>query len=98
MTGAVGNIISNAIRYANSQIMITLKCNENNIIITIKDDGEGIKDTNHIFDRFAKGQDGNFGLGLSIAQSSMKKMNASIKAFNDDGAVFEIEFSKINNS
>lgn len=91
LIGAIGNIVSNAIRYAHKNIFISLEKKDSKAIIIIKDDGKGIENTNNIFDRFSKGKDGNFGLGLAIAKTSVEMMNGNIKAFNDDGAVFKIE-------
>ncbi|MCH4889974.1 HAMP domain-containing histidine kinase [Acidaminobacter sp. JC074] len=91
LLGSIGNIISNAVRYARKQIILKLECTKSHAIITIRDDGEGIKNIDHIFDRFAKGQDGSFGLGLSIAETSVKMMSGSIRAFNNKGAVFEMK-------
>ncbi len=90
LTGSTGNIISNAIRYAKNIVSISLVANENKAIITIRDDGNGIENIDNIFDRFSKGEKGNFGLGLSIAKTSAEMMNGHIKAYNDNGAVFEI--------
>jgi two-component system, OmpR family, sensor histidine kinase CssS len=62
-------------------------------VIRITDDGNGISpaDLPHIFDRFCKGNNGNFGLGLAIAKSAVEFMSGTIQADNDqNGAVFEI--------
>ena len=61
--------------------------------IIIADDGIGISNIDTMFERFSKGEGGNFGLGLSIAKASVDAMNGKIKAYNSDGAVFEIELS-----
>ncbi len=87
----MGNIISNAIRYAKSSVYVALSCENAKVNIVVKDDGNGIPDTDKIFDRFSKGEDGNFGLGLSIAKTSAQMMNGKIHAYNDGGAVFVIE-------
>lgn len=93
LSAAVINIISNCIKYARSEIEVSLFKQGDHAIIRIKDDGEGIseKDLSYIFDRFYKGKNGNFGLGLSIAKSAIEVMNGTINAYNDNGAVFEIE-------
>ncbi len=90
LSGSVGNIISNAIRYANSTVTISLKNKNEKCIIKVEDDGKGIENIDKIFDRFSKGEDGNFGLGLSIAKTSAEMMNGEIKVYNDNGAIFEI--------
>ncbi len=91
LNGSVGNIISNAIRYAKSNVYVSLNIVDSNAVIKIQDDGNGIQHLDKIFERFSKGEDGNFGLGLSIAKTSVDMMNGKIKAYNDGGAVFEIE-------
>jgi signal transduction histidine kinase len=93
LSAAVINIISNCIKYARSEIEVSLFKQGDFAVIRINDDGEGIsqKDLPHIYDRFYKGKKGNFGLGLSIAKSSVEFMGGSIKAYNENGAVFELE-------
>ena len=91
---AVINIISNCIKYAKSEVIVTIYSEKNDVVIKISDDGNGIaqNDLPHIFDRFYKGKQGNFGLGLSIALSAVEFMGGSVKAYNEGGAVFEIRF------
>ncbi len=95
LTGSVGNIMSNAIRYATSTVSLTLESKENYAVITIKDDGKGIENLDKIWSRFLKGEDGNFGLGLSIAKTSVEMMNGAVRAYNDGGAVFEVKLNLV---
>lgn len=88
---SIGNILSNAIRYGKSTVEISLEARGDKTVITIKDDGVGIEHPDAMFQRFAKGTDGNFGLGLSIAKTSVEMMNGTIRVFNQDGAVFVVE-------
>ena len=86
-------IISNAIRYAKKNVFVDFMKENNKIIILISDDGEGLDDdvVNNLFTRFYKGKKGNFGLGLSIAQSSIKYLDGDVSAYNTkDGACFKI--------
>lgn len=92
---AIGNIISNAIRYCAQNITVSLKTKGDKAIIIIADDGRGLEETEKIFEKFHKGEDGNYGLGLSIAKTAVKMMNGEIKAYNDNGAVFEIRLNVI---
>jgi len=89
---AINNILTNAIKYANSKVLVTLKKDGKNIIIRIHDDGLGISESDlpHIFDRFYKGKKGNFGLGLAIAKVSIELMKGSILVTNNNGACFDI--------
>jgi len=93
LSATVINIISNCIKYARSKINVSLFKKGEFAVIRINDDGEGFSqnDLAHVFDRFYRGKNGNFGLGLSIAKSAVDLMGGSIKAYNQNGAVFEIE-------
>ena len=73
---------------------ISLTAAVNTAVISIKDDGNGINESDlpHIFERFYKGKGGNFGLGLAIAKSAVEYMKGSIKAQNTpEGALFIIK-------
>jgi len=91
---AMDNLISNAIRYADSEI--TLSCHEkkDHIEIRITDDGAGIQPDvlPHVFERFYKGADGNHGIGLSIVKSIVAQYDGRITAESggEGGAVFTI--------
>lgn len=91
---AVTNMISNGIRYAKKSIKITLWKEEDQIKIKIADDGKGFseEDLPHLFERFYKGRQGNFGLGLAIAKSAIEYMGGRVEAYNEKGAVFLITF------
>ncbi len=92
---AVTNIISNAIRFAKATINVTLYTANSTAIIEIEDDGIGIaaKDLPYVFDKFYKGENGNFGLGLSISKSAMHSMNGEISVQNGEkGAIFKLIF------
>ncbi len=91
LQGSVGNIISNGIRYANTMVTISLKKTEGKIFVIVRDDGKGVEDAENIFQRFNKGEDGDFGLGLSIAKTSIEMMGGTVQVYNDCGAVFEIQ-------
>jgi len=100
LSQSIINIVSNCLRYADSTVKITLLSSENNALIRIRDDGNGIpeQDLPHIFNRFYKGNGGNFGLGLAIAKSAILSMGGHINAYNDDnGAIFEL-FLPMQNS
>lgn len=89
------NIIDNALRYAKSEIFIVCKLDKPKIIITIEDDGNGIKedDMPYIFDRYYKGDKGKNGIGLSIVKSIVNNHDGKIYCENTKkGAKFIIEF------
>jgi len=99
MSRAVDNLISNAIRYAASEIVLSCHKKANQIIISVADDGNGIDPDvlPHVFERFYKGKGGNHGIGLSIAKSIADQHNGYIKAENSNngGAVFTISLPRI---
>jgi len=86
------NVVYNGLRYAKKDVEIRLEEEEGFAVISVRDDGNGISehDFPHIFDRFYKGDGGNFGLGLSIAKSALDYMGGEISCRNDHGAVFTI--------
>jgi len=89
---AIYNILTNAIKYAQKTVTVSLFKNQTNAYIRIQDDGSGIleSDLPHIFDRFYKGKNGNFGLGLAIAKASVELMKGYIRVSYHDGTEFEI--------
>lgn len=91
---AIINILANNLRYCNKKIDITLQKINNKIIITIEDDGPGFEETQikNLFDRFFKGKNGNYGLGLAITKTIIKRHDGTIIAENREsgGARFKI--------
>jgi len=91
---AVDNLISNAIRYASSKVVLSCHKKDSDIEISVSDDGNGVdaEDLPHVFERFYKGRGGNHGIGLSIVKSIVLQHNGHIKAENskEGGAVFSI--------
>lgn len=93
---AITNMVSNGIRYAKKNIKVSLWREEKQIKIKVADDGNGFleEDLPHLFERFYKGRQGNFGLGLAIAQSAIEYMEGTVEAYNENGAVFLITLEK----
>lgn len=88
------NLISNCIRYAKTSVWINLYYENQNAVISIEDDGNGLskEDLENIFKRNYTGKDGIFGLGLSIAKSSIDYIGGEINAENGaNGAKFIIK-------
>lgn len=87
------NIITNSIRYCpeNGIIDWTITKDNNKLIFEITDNGPGFhqEETNHIFNKFYRGDssrsgaDSNFGLGLYISQMIVKKHGGSITVQNN---------------
>lgn len=89
-----GNLISNAIRYAKSEVVMVCRMESGRVFASVKDDGEGIfpEDLPHIFERFYKGRGGKHGIGLAIAKAAVEMYRGTLTARNDGGAVFEVRF------
>ena len=93
MRRAVTNILTNGLRYANSELRLACRLDKRNVTIRIQDDGAGIDEADlpHIFDRFYMGQSGKSGIGLALTKEIIQLHKGEIHAYNwDSGAVFEI--------
>jgi len=94
LSRAIDNLLSNAIRYAASEIILSCHKEESHIVICVADDGGGIatQALSRVFERFYKGADGNHGIGLSIVKSIVEQQGGQITVKNSDrgGAVFTI--------
>lgn len=95
---ALTNIISNAIRYAQSCVSIKCYDGKNNLELLIEDDGSGFKqgEEGKVFDRFYKGINGNTGIGLALAKAIVEGHNGKIKAYNNipKGAIIKIKIPR----
>ena len=93
---ALLNVLSNGIRYAKSAVMVDYGVTGDKLEIVVEDDGPGIGagDLPHVFERFYKGEGGNYGLGLAISRDIVKSLGGSITAENvpapGSGAVFRV--------
>lgn len=88
---AVRNILTNAIRYAESEIRIFYDGKK----LVIWDDGTPISEESlkHLFERFYTGQNGNTGIGMSLTKEIVEQHGWKIKAENTaSGAQFVISF------
>lgn len=93
------NLIDNSIRYAKTQINISLK-KEDTIILRVHNDGPEIETQlmEKLFKKFNKGYKGQFGLGLAIVNRIVLNHNSSIYARNENSGVsFYIEIPILNN-
>jgi len=89
----VDNLISNAVRYAQKQIILELKATPNNIVLKVADDGPGFEPEQliHVFERFYKGKNGLTGIGLSIVKSVVEQHKGYATAENGNpGAILTI--------
>lgn len=90
--------MSNGIRYAENKLAITASVGDE-ITISIATNGKGISENDlpHIFDRFYKGEGGNFGIGLAITKDIIERHGGSITAENmEQGAKFTITLPAVH--
>ncbi|WP_397446193.1 ATP-binding protein [Polaribacter sp. R77954] len=82
----LNNLINNAIKYSSSSSAIFIKAlfTEENLTITIKDEGIGIdqKELPKIFSRFYQSEEnkvnGGFGIGLSLVKKLTESLNGAV--------------------
>ncbi len=91
------NILGNALRYARSQVTVSLAAPPRGLPeVRCRDDGPGFqeKDLQQLFSEFYKGQGGQTGLGLAIAQEIVRGHQGEILARNhpDGGAEIVVRF------
>ena len=92
LASAVENILRNAIRYAEQEIIFSAYAKDNQLIIDISDDGCGVEDEHldNLFTPFYRvstsrdRQSGGIGLGLAIAQEAISRHHGIINAKNND--------------
>ncbi|MBQ7642040.1 MAG: HAMP domain-containing histidine kinase [Acholeplasmatales bacterium] len=95
------NIINNSIKYANTKIDISLVNYNEYYLVSIKDYGQGISDSDmpFIYEKFYRGENATgkngTGLGLYIVKYMLEKMNGKIELINDNGLLVKLFFKKI---
>lgn len=103
MLTVVNNLVNNAIKYSESNIINLNYYEENHyVIFEVQDFGKGIseEDKKHIFDRFYRvdkarsRKQGGSGLGLSIVKEICDKQNIEIQVLSevDKGTTFKLIF------
>lgn len=82
----LGNLVDNAIRYggAGGNVVVGLQCDEERILLTVKDDGPGIPlaEQSLVFERFYRGADPQTpgtGLGLAIVRQAALRMGGRVQ-------------------
>lgn len=100
MDRAVNNFISNAIKYGNDKVRVTLSLVGEQCQVCVEDNGDGVSDEfkRVIFDAFSRGdqsrnrETGGFGLGLAIVARIMEwhQGQASISDSELGGASFKL--------
>ncbi|MBY3622298.1 HAMP domain-containing histidine kinase [Acinetobacter sp. CUI P1] len=97
---ALLNVVSNATRYANQHIYIHALVKDDQVLLSVSDDGPGISEDllPYLFHRFVKGKDGESGLGLAISRAIVERSGGLITAGNrkDGGAVITMGFPTLS--
>ena len=96
---AIANLVNNSIKFSpkESEILITLKNEEGNLIISIEDFGPGIpeEEREKVFNKFYRGRNNKqgMGLGLSIAKGIVEAHGGEIwiDSPNHPGVTFHIK-------
>lgn len=92
---AVGNVISNSYKYANTAIEVSFQKVEGGIKVTFRDFGPGVEeeDLPYLMEKYYRGnhteQVEGGGLGLFLAKSFLDGMNGSMDCYNDNGFIVE---------
>lgn len=97
----IQNLLSNAVKYAKSKVVVTTTIKSDDkerkeqaishhgqgLIINVFDDGDGIEveDLDNIFNRYYKGEDGHFGIGLAVVKNAVNMLGGSIKVESTKG-------------
>jgi signal transduction histidine kinase len=82
---AVLNLLDNAVRYAGSEVVVTIDSHPSVVAVTVADDGPGFGDLlPQAFDRFTRdpGQGGGMGLGLAITAAIVTAHGGYVSADN----------------
>ena len=84
------NIFFNSYKYADTNIEVKTKIEEDYLVISIKDFGDTVKDEEMplLLEKFKRGSNTNnkdgVGLGLYISKEFMKQMNGDLEIENDN--------------
>ena len=93
MIRLVINLLNNAVRYAKSEILVTLTCQHDTVTLTVTDDGVGIEPEHQkrIFQRFYQvdgaraRKSGGLGLGLAMCDQIIRQHGGSISVESTPG-------------
>jgi len=100
------NLLSNSLKYSKTkgEVLLTLKCENDIIVIEVKDNGIGIskKDISFIFERFYRSDEsrdkntGGAGIGLTIVKAIVKSHKGKINVTSTlgEGSTFTLMFPK----
>lgn len=102
MIRLVINLLNNAVRYAKSEILVTLTCHHDTVTLTVADDGVGIEPEHQkrIFQRFYQvdgaraRKSGGLGLGLAMCDQIIRQHGGriSVESTPGEGSRFFVTF------
>ena len=95
---AISNLVSNAMRYVETEIVLTCTKKDGAVIISVANDGSGIDPETlpHIFERFYKGAGGVHGIGLAIVQTIVEQHQGQVSVESDEHqTTFTMTFTKM---
>lgn len=94
------NILNNSVKYANTNIDIEMNDFDSYYLVTIRDYGEGILDSDmpFIFEKFYRGKntgkENGTGLGLYIVKYMIEKMDGKVELESNLGLLVKLFFKK----
>jgi len=95
---AIDNLITNAVRYAESKIVVECYAIGSRAIVRVLDDGPGFEAEAlpHVFERFYKGKNGLTGIGLAIVRSIAEQHKGTATAGNSEkkGAILTMSLPR----
>lgn len=84
----IENIFSNAVRFATSEVSLIFQLNENDMSITVTDDGEGFSEQiiqkKHQLFLTTQQKDGHLGMGLAVSRILCKRHGGSLEISNNE--------------
>ncbi len=84
MRHAFSNLLSNSCKYANKRISVTYS---NGMLKIWNDTQKTMVETSHLFERYYIGNNGNMGIGLSLAKEIIEMHGFSIEAVNEQEGI-----------
>lgn len=97
MRRAISNLLSNALRYADKSVDLTIKQNKKVITLSVANDGAEIdaEELPHLFERFYKGRGGVHGIGLAMVKAIVDQHAGQITIErHDDKTYFIMRFDR----
>lgn len=92
----ITNLVSNAVRYAKSEVKLDCRCLDGHLFITVSDDGNGFSEeaikhaTEPYFTEEDKADNIHYGLGLAICAELCEKLEGNLSFSNENGAVVSV--------